>query len=328
MNGDFRSYLKTVDPHALAYTGNDGRIDPTKAGYDTNEASYLNQGDNQKKVQQYISGIYDDFLGGQPRDKISSIYGGNGGISPVYAPKLDVASLNAKARAQAESAVNPYYVKALNDFLAQQAAAKARTEQQYKTDVANIDTTLQNTLQENAINRERTAQDVSTNIADINNQTEQFQTDSGQQFEKDRLAQARQQAASGTLGTGAGNRQTAETNANRNTQEFRQEVKFQEARAQQQLFKGRTFADLTRADKQASQATDNKKKQAKFDLDTYMENQNFAEKNKRNELEQSRLSAVADESRNQSRLLYNQYLSGITDPAKYVAAVNTYGGVV
>jgi hypothetical protein len=255
-----------------------------------------------------------------PTQTLPSLYGAGGG-GQVYAPKLDIAAVSAKARAAAEGAVNPYYTKQLNDFLAQQAANRQHEQEQYQTNVTNLDDQFKNTQEQNALTQQRTAEDVAKNQADINLNTDQFQTDSGNQFAKDRLKIA-QQASTGGLGA----QQTEGAQFDRNTAEGRQAAKFQDARAQQDLFKSRTFADLAKSTEQAGIATDKSKKQAKFDLDTYIQNAGFDEQNQRNSLEQQRLEAVGKEQANQSKLLFNQYLSGITDPAKLQAAAQTYGG--
>src|SRR5688572_10914726 len=59
----------------------------------------------------------------------------SGGPTYVRPPSLDIAATQAKARAEAEGAVNPFYTKQLNDFLAQQAAQRQRQQTAYDTAV-------------------------------------------------------------------------------------------------------------------------------------------------------------------------------------------------
>lgn len=257
--------------------------------------------------------------------QISSIYGASG-TGQVTAPYLDIAAINAQARKAAQKAVNPYYTKQLNEFLAQQGVLKKQHKTQYQTDVQNMADTLANTREANALTRGRTTEDVARNIGDINTQAGEFQTDTGQQFEDQRLAQARQQAVSGTLGTGAGANETFRATTGRNIQEQQQEQQFQQARSQQELFKGRTMQDLLRSDDLAKTSYTKGKKQAKFDLDNYIQGLKYQTKQTKNQLEKERLQTIAAEAQNQAKLGFTNYLSTITNPAQLAAAVNTYGG--
>lgn len=244
----------------------------------------------------------------------------------VYAPKLDFAAVNAQARAAAENAVNPYYTKALNDFLTQQAAQKQRVEAQTATNIKNIEDSLKQTQDANALTGARTAQDVASNQEQINIANDQNQVDTGTAFEDARIAQAKDLAQAGVLGSGAGNRATAAATANRNTAEGRQNAQFQEQRQQQELFKTRTFEDLAKSNELAGISATKGKEAAKFDLDTYIQNAQFDEQNQRNTLEAQRLASVQAEQQNQSRLLVNNFINSIADPAQRQAAVNAYSG--
>lgn len=243
----------------------------------------------------------------------------------VRPPKLDFAAVQAKARADAEGAVNPYYTKQLNDFLAQQAAQRQQQQTQYETSVKNLEDQLSNTLAGNEISRGRTTEDVAQNVADINQSADIFQTDTGVAADANRIAQARELAQSGlTGGLGAQQAETAQTQ--RNTAEKRQEQEFQKQRQQQDLFKTRTFEDLARSGELATKATEKGKTAAKFDLDAFIQGQGFEEQNTRNSLESNRLEAIGREQGNRSKLAFNQYLANIRDPAQLLAASQIYGG--
>lgn len=247
-----------------------------------------------------------------------SIYGGT--PPPVYAPKLDIAAINAQARQSAEGATNPYYTKVLNDFLAQQAFNTKQTKTQYDTDVKNYEDQLKNTVEQNAITKTRTGEDVAKNIADVNQNADQFQTDSGQAFDAQRLDLARNTS---TGGLGQQKLETAQ--AGRNTQETRQVQKFQAAKDQQELFKTRSFDDLARSGKLAGEAATKGKIAAKFDLDTYIQNAAFTEKDTRNKLEASRQAEIDQKARSYAKDAYASYIRNITDPAQRLAGVAQYG---
>lgn len=244
----------------------------------------------------------------------------------VYAPKLDFAAINSQARSSAENAVNPYYTKALNDFLTKQAAQKQQHEAQYNTNVQNIEDTLKQTEEANALTGERTTEDVANKQGLINTANDQNQIDTGTSFEDQRLAEAKAQAQAGVLGSGAGNRQTGVSTANRNTTEGRQNEAFQQQRDQQEQFKTRTFEDLAKSNKLAGTSATKGKAQEKFDLDSYIQNADFDTQDKRNTLESSRQAQILEEQNRQSKLLVNQFINSIADPAKRQAAVQAYGG--
>ncbi len=292
--------------------------------------SWINPQTYLPKIQNAVSNAVAPFTAPKPTSSV--IQQGSAGSygtsvpAPVYAPKLDIAALNAKARASAEGAVNPYYTKVLNEFLAQQAVQRQQRQTQYQTDVTNIQDTLKNTQEANKLAGERTTEDVANNRADINLNADQFQQDSGQQFDAARTQQAGDVAQAGLTGSGLGNKAQAATQTNRNQTENRQAQKFQEQHNQQEMFKGRTFADLIKSSADAAVSAEKGKTAVKFDLDNYLQNAQYQEQQQRNSLEQDRLAKIADEQRNQARLGFNQYLAGITDPAKLVAATQTYGG--
>lgn len=243
---------------------------------------------------------------------------------PVYAPKLDLAAVNASARASAESAVNPFYVKTLNDFLSQQATEKAQQEQQTKTNIQNFQDALTQTQDANATTGARSAEDTATTEANVNKTADQFQTDSGQAFDKARIAAATAAAAGGLSG-GVAAGQAEDALTAHNTTESRQADAFQEQKDQAELLKGRTLEDIATSNTNAATGEKTSETQANFDLDKYLTSADTTEANERNTLEQQRLAAIQTETSNQSKLAFTKYLSGISDPAQYLAALQTYG---
>lgn len=245
----------------------------------------------------------------------------------VRPPTLDFAGLQAKARAEAEGAVNPYYTKQLNDFLAQQAAQRQQQQTLYETGVKNLEEELKQVQESNQLAAKRAAEDVAQNQADINQNADTFQTDTGVAADANRIAQARELSQRGLIG-GLGAQQAEAAQAQRNTAEKRQEQEFQKNRDQQELFKTRTFEDLAKSGELAVKRTERGKEAAKFDLDSFIQNQTFSEQSKKSELEASRLQAVASEQQNRAKLAFNAYLANIRDPAQLLAASQVYGGAV
>jgi len=264
----------------------------------------------------------DAYLKAQ-RDLMSSYSRAN---QQVYAPSINLSAINSQARASAENAVNPFYTKQLNDFLAQQAALKSQKEQQAQTDIQLAEQKLKDILGENQVKQARTTEDVALNQEQINTTADQFQTDTGTQANVDRLAMAKELAAGGSTGGLAAQKQET-AQAARNTTEGRQEQQFQQKRQEQEIFKARTFEDLGRAGEQAGRGKEQAVKQTNFDLQNYITNQGFENESKKSTLEAARLSAIAEEQSNQRRLQINNFISSISNPAQRQAALQAYGGI-
>lgn len=243
----------------------------------------------------------------------------------IQAPPLDFAGLQTQARAAAEGDVNPYYMASLNSFLAQQAHLKAQQQSQYDTNVQNIQDTLRQTQEANALTGARTTEDVAAKQALINTANDQNQVDTGNQFEDARLAAAKGQATAGILGSGAGNRQTGQATTARNTTEGRQNEEFQQQRQQQELFKSRTFEDLAKSTELAGTAAAKGKTAAKFDLDSYIQNASDTELNYRNDQEIKRKADVANKEADKRELILNNWYATMSNPAQAEAARRAYG---
>lgn len=244
----------------------------------------------------------------------------------AVAPKLDYAAISSQARNSAQNAVNPFYTKSLNDFLTQQATVKAQQQAATDTAIKGYEDTLGNTLQQNTVAGQRATEDANTNIGQINTAADQLQTDSGSAYDAQRIADAKAIAASGSSGGFGAQILEAGQSANA-TAESRAGTQTQEQIQSQQLSKARTFEDLAKVGEMATQSKEKNVTAAKVDLANFIENQGFDIQSETQKLEQQRLQAVASEQQNQSKLLLNQFLSKISNPAQYQAAVNAYGGI-
>lgn len=242
---------------------------------------------------------------------------------PVYAPAPDIAGINARARQTAEGVVNPYYTLKLNRFLEQQKVARETKQQQYQTNVTNLQDALGRSLEDSQQNRVRTAEDTATNVAGINQEADQLQTDQGQQFTQDRLALARDASTGGLGAQKLESQQTAQ-----NTTESRQAQKVQEQKTQQELFKSRTLDDLLKGDTRAKTDTEKGKKAAKFDLDNFIKAQTMDLADQKDNLEQGRLAQLAEETQRQAKLSYLDFFNRISNPAQKAAFASTYGSLL
>lgn len=246
--------------------------------------------------------------------------------APVAAPYFDTNAAANAARARATDAVNPLYTAKLNDFLASQAALQSQKQAQTATSVQNYKDTLDEALKTNEVSGQRTSADTALKIGDINQAADQFQQDSGDQFELARTAQARAQATAGILGSGAGNRQTNTAIISRNTTEGRADDKAQEQKDAAELFKARTFEDLATSNASATKTEGKNEAQANFDLGNYITNLDFQTKDQTNTLNEQRQAQIDASTKALAQTAYNNYINGIANPAQRQAAAQTYGG--
>lgn len=250
---------------------------------------------------------------------------GAGAPAQVYAPALDLNVIRANARAAAEGAVNPLYTQQLNTFLAREAQKRARAQQDYGLNVQNLDESLSQALEANALSKSRTTEDVATNIQDINNTADQVQNVQGQQFEDQRIADARALASAGLAGTGIGNQRTNRAVVDRNVTEQQQAQDILHKKVAQEVLKARSFEDLAKSGELATLKTTKGKTAAKLDLDRLIEDVDYEEKTHRNELEQRRYESLASETARQAKIAVQNFIAGIRDPAQRQAAYAAYG---
>lgn len=244
----------------------------------------------------------------------------------AYAPALNLGDIYNQASTTAQGAVNPYYTKQLSDFQTQQAQSKALQQQQTQMNIQNLQTQLANTLQGNQITQGRTAQDVLGNEQQIGIKADQAQQDQGTQFDQARIAQAKQLASQGLTTSGTGAQQVLGSQTDRNTQEGRQAADVAQQQQAQELFKTRTFEDLARSGDLATKQEATGETQANFDLNKFILGQAADLQQQTQSLEQQRLSRVAQETQNQAKLLVNNFIQSLSNPAQRLAAAQQYGG--
>lgn len=246
--------------------------------------------------------------------------------APVYAPKLDIAAVNAQARADAANAVNPYYTQQLNQFLTQQSQLQQQQQAQAQTNIKNAQDTLAETQKNNTLTGERTTADTALKTSQINTAQDQNQQDTGTSFEDARLAMAKQQATNGILGSGAGNRATNTAIIQRNTTEGRQNTQFQEQKDAAALDKARTFEDLANSNDLATKTEGKTESQVNFDLGNYIQNLGYQSQQQRDALDKARQNEIDATAKQLSQTAYANYLNNISDPATRVVAAQTYSG--
>lgn len=243
----------------------------------------------------------------------------------VYAPALDLNSIYGQAKTAAEANVNPYYTKQLNDFVAQQATAKAQQQQQTQVNIQNLQDQLAQTQAANAVTGNRATEDTANTEAQINQTADQRQQDQGAAFDTTRNAQAANLAQSGLSGSGLGAQQQASAQQQQDTTESRQATTDQQSKDAAELVKARTFEDIGTSNTNAQSGETKGETQANFDLDKFITGQSADLQNQQNTLENQRLGAVASEQQNQAKLLINNFINSIANPAQRQAAIAAYG---
>lgn len=229
-------------------------------------------------------------------------------------PKIysyDVAGGAAKARAAAEGAVNPFYTKKLNDFLAQEETKKQRSQQDYTTQNQQIEQALQDAIDTSNISRNRTTEDTGTKLADIGNQENYFQNTEGTQFDRARQALLSQGAQSGMLGSGLGNQQDVNAISDRNATSAQQVQDFNNQKAATELFKTRTFEDLSRTDALNTRGAGQKKESNQINLDRALQDIGTETEGFKFQNEADRLGAVLGEQQRQQQLDYGSFIQGL-----------------
>lgn len=257
---------------------------------------------------------------------------------PFVYSNFNTAANSAKARSQAEQAVNPLYTKKLQDYLDQQKTLQQRQETDTATANKTLEESLANVLQANQITGQRTGEDVSNNIGQINTQAQQYQADTGDQFNQARLALLR---GGGDTGAGLGAQQVAQQQTGRNTQESRQVQTFKDAKANQELLKTRTFEDLARSGELAGKQATKGKEANNLSLSRYIADSGVGQgsdlasiiagsgtniKGQANSLEAQRLQDILGQQGQYEKANYLTFLNTLTGQNK-VNTSQVYNGL-
>lgn len=241
-------------------------------------------------------------------------------LQQSYLPYFDILGNYNQAKGAAAGVVNPLYQAKLNDYLKQEQVNKERKQADFATTNTQLEDALKTALEASGISRDRTSQDVASNLGLIANQEQNFQQDTGLNFDRARSALSGNVAQAGLTTSGLGAQQQADQQFQRNTTEGRQVQAFDTQKQAQNLLKTRTFEDLGRADVQVNKQVGQQKDAVKLDLDRYLQDLATQEAQTRNDLDLQRLGAIAAETQNQERLGVNRFLSTLRGSALKNAA--------
>lgn len=243
-------------------------------------------------------------------------------------PYFDIVGNQNRARQQAEASVNPLYTKKINDFIERQKVELGRKQTDINTANTRMDQMLQDAMQLNEQTRTRTGEDVTNNMSELANKEQNFQADSGQSFDRTLQALRGNVANAGLTTSGLGQQQVEGATAAQNTDEARKGESFNVERRNQQLFKTRTFEDLTRSDTMKQRETEFGKSQNKLDLDRYIEDQKYNEGLTRAQLETQRLIDIMTNTSEYAKSGFMNFLGSLGRGQKYQAALKSYGGLL
>lgn len=323
MASDFRSWLGAKDKYAVQFVGNDGRIDPTKKGYDTMQGSYMNTGGNRAKIQNYVSGLYNQYLGEKKTqgDAQNSAWlaGINAQTAAIRAqtaamprlPAFDILGNYNRARTNAEANMRPRYNDMMNQFLESQGVKKTNKQKEVALGKENVELERTNTRSDNTLTRGRTAEDVAAAIQQIGTQEGQFQEDEGREFDVARRGLQEGMAGAGLTTSGIGQQAIATQEADRNTASGRQEEVFEVQRQAKTLFKNRTFEDLQRGDLRADEKAVMANKGYDLDLDSYLSELAQDEKKYKLDWEADLLGAIGEETGRLDREGVMQFINSL-----------------
>lgn len=326
---DFRAYLKSINSPALAYTGNDARIDPTKAGYETPYGSYQNtaSGRERNTVQQYVNQLYDQYQQSQQPNVGAAIQAALAASRPATAPYLNINAIQAQAKANAQNTVNPLYSKYLNDYLQQEAAAKASRQAENEATVKNLQAQLANSLQGNELSRTATKENTAADLNNISNQEQAFQAESGLTNDINRANLLGNQGA--LTGSGLGQGQDLQAQQARNLKEGAQENQYQYSANQKQLLENQTFDQLANSDALSRLKETEGENTANFNLNDYLQQAAASENQFRISNEQQRQQALASQTKDLVSQQVANFLSSYkNNPSLYTAAYGAYGGLL
>lgn len=217
-------------------------------------------------------------------------------------PSYNVAAAWASAQKKAESAVNPVYTDKLNAYLAKAQLARTQQEGATATNKANIQTGLEQTIQDIGTQGTRAEEDTATTLADLVASEAFQQEQGGTAFDRARSSLLGDIASAGLTTSGLGAQ--AEQNAidDRNKQEAEQGRQFQGQRDATSLGLKRTKEDLKINTERAQGSAVSRTQQEDTNLKNFIDNAALDEKDFRSDNEANRLAAVSGEVNNQYKI--------------------------
>lgn len=244
---------------------------------------------------------------------------------PPVAPTLNLNAIYSAANQAAASSVNPLYTQQLNEYLQNEAAAKAEQQQQNQLAIQGAQTGLAKTLAGNQLTAQEAASQNALQQANINTQSQNYQLQSGS-AQNQKLAVLQQNLGSGNLaGSGLGAQQLWEAENAKNVADAQQQGQFQYNRDVANQSATNTFNEMNLSSGFAQKQETAQEAASNFSLNSYLRQAAFTEQQYRNSLEAWKQQALAAASQNSVAQQVQQQLQQYrNNPGVYQAAVQAY----
>lgn len=232
--------------------------------------------------------------------------------SQPYVPKLptfDIMGNYTKAKKAAEQNINPLYEKKLTDFLSNQNRLKTQKNQSVDLERENVAAQLQEILGANAVDRTRVDEDTDLALDLIDQNEGYFQDDEGEANELERTALIEDVASAGLTTSGLGRKRVADQQRRRNIASERQLTAFNQDRDARELYRSRTFEDLTTSDTLAQGQSTRQNKAIDLDLESYMDDLAFEEQGFRLGNEIDRFQSVLQDTETRRRTGVEEFVA-------------------
>jgi len=261
-------------------------------------------------------------------DLMSRLGSGGGSAGPVAAPYLDIGSLNKRALEMAKTKVNPYFDQErklfLGDVERRRSAAKQDTEFQQQE----IQTLLDEFLQDTEINRTRTSEDVEGNLGELGQAEGMYQETEAEKAGQERTSVADAIADAGLTTSGLGRQKIAELQKNRNRESKENLRQIDVKKQEQHQFKTRTFEDLAKGETRKKDMSERELKVIKHDLTVKLGNLAYEKVTGLRQNEVRRKEELARQQKTYGSQEYTKFISGLGGNTQLIEAANrAYGGL-
>lgn len=231
-------------------------------------------------------------------------------------PYFDIASNWRRAMSTAESNVNPLYQRKMADFIARQTQLETRKRTETETGKTEVNTALQQALEDIATKRVRTDEDVTGALKSIDQQHTNYQTIEGMGFDQVKRSIEEGLAGAGLSTSGLGRQQVARSVTERNATNKGQLQEFQEKSDAQNTLRTRTFADLEVAGTRSTGGAETKKKALDVDLESYLQDLSYEKQQFTYSNEAERLGAILQSAQQEQKLGVDAFIASLVGSAR------------
>lgn len=248
--------------------------------------------------------------------------------TPVNIPALNLNSLYQTSKSKAITDVTPYFQNQLSLFMQSQAAKRNQQQQEYQNQITDLGDELNAYLGENEVTRTRTAEDTTKNLGQIGEDEQLRQTAEGRMADRGERGLRDQVAEAGMSYSGLGQQAIEESRTDRALTEKEKTTEVARKKEMQNLFKTRTFEDLSRGDTLKTQETDKGKTRAKqkYDYDTVITD--LETQMEEIKIEMDKMAEVSRKTGEYEKMGIQDFIGGLGTQAQKDRAAQVYGGML